>query len=252
MNKWLAPLTLTLGALLVGGVWLHGQSTPPAAPGKDKAKRTVTTSGTATALIKPDAARLYLTVQTSAGTVKEARTENATRFRKVKDALAALKIPHLKMKTTDVSIDPEYTRATDKQSAVITGYRVTNQVTVLVCDTDVERLAAHAARVLDTALEQGVNVVSRISFFKEDDAAIRRELRTKAVQAAVVNAEALTAGIKAHVTDTLSITDTPAVTFGDNRYNVMQNALPAGGGPESQFVAGDLVITCRVDVTCSY
>ena len=47
MNKWYAPLALTLGVVLVGGMWLHGQPNPAPAS-KEKEKRTVTTSGSAT------------------------------------------------------------------------------------------------------------------------------------------------------------------------------------------------------------
>lgn len=252
MNKWYAPLALTLGVVLVGGMWLHGQPTPAPAVNKEKEKRTVSTSGSATIRIKPDSARLFLSVQTSAATIKEARSQNAAAFKKVKAALTKLNIPDLKMKTSDVNLEPEYTRATERQPAVVNGYRVTNQFTVLVTDTDAEKLGANAGRVLDTALEEGVNVVSRVTFFKQDDTAARREVMAKAVEQAVLNAQALTAGVKASVAETVQISDTPVFTWGGND-NVQRafNAAP-GGGDESQFVAGDMVVTCRVNVTCAY
>lgn len=252
MKNWLTPLALSLSVLLVGGMWLRGQSAPPAAGGgKDKEKRTVTTAGSATIRIKPDSARLFLSVQTSAPTIKEARAENAARFGKVKAALAALQIPELKMKTSDITLDPEYSRPTDNSAPKVTGYRVTNQFTVLVTDPDVNKLSENASKLMDTALEQGVNVVSRVAFFRADDSAIRREVMTKAVESAVVNAKALTAGIKADVFETIAIGDSPTFYWGDRTSNT-QRAFNADAGEESQFVAGDIEVTCRVTVTCTY
>lgn len=249
MSKWLAPLALTVGVVLVGGMWLHGQPTSPPAT-KEKDKRTVSTTGTATIRVKPDAARLFLSVQTSAATIKEARAQNAAAFKKVKTALTRLNVADLKMKTVDVNVEPEYTRATERQPATISGYRVVNQFTVLITDADVEKLNASAARVMDTVLEEGVNVVSRVTFFKQDDSAVRREALTKAVESAVVNAQALSAGVKANILETVSIADTPVFTWGGNNDNV-QRAFNVKE-EDSQFVAGDLLITCRVSVTCAY
>lgn len=250
MKQWLVPLVLTLGVLLIGSMWLHGQGAAPAAKGTDKDKRTVCAAGTATIRVKPDAARLFLTVQTSAPTVKKARADNDAKFIKVRYALATLRIADLKMKTSDVNLEPEYSKATDTEPAKVIGYRVTNQFTVLATDSDVHKLGEHAAQILDTALEEGVNVVSRVAFFKQDDSAIRREAMTKAVEAAVVNAKALTAGIKAEVFDTVTISDTPMFHWGDRLTN-SQSAFN-GGGQETQFVAGDVEVTCRVSVSCTY
>jgi uncharacterized protein YggE len=255
MRHWLTPLALTLGVLLGGGMWLRGQAAPtPAAGAKEKEKRTVTTTGTATIKVKADAARLYLSVRTTAPTVKDARSDCAARFTKVRNALTALKIPELKMKTADVTVEPEYTRPTDAQPAKLTGYACTYQFTVLVTDTDVTKLSESAGRVLDTALEQGVNVVSRVSFFRQDDTAARREALTKAVEDGTTNAKALLAGIRVDAFDTVNIGDTPRFSGYDNRVQNVQ-AVPQVGGfgnDDTQFVAGDLLITCHVSIVCTY
>ena len=146
----------------------------------------------------------------------------------------------------------EYTRATERQPAVVNGYRVTNQFTVLVTDTDAQKLGDNAARVLDTALEEGVNVVSRVTFFKQDDTVARREVMAKAVEQAVLNAQALTAGVKASVAETVQLNDTPVFAWAGGNDNVQRAFNGAPGGDESQFVAGDIVVTCRVSVTCAY
>src|SRR5262245_10225119 len=92
--------------LLTGLVFLHGQGTAPApTPEAKKGPHVLRTSGTATVRVTPDLARVYFGVQTQAATVKEARLENNARIRKIMDALAALKIENLKMKSSDVQVD---------------------------------------------------------------------------------------------------------------------------------------------------
>ena len=67
---------------------------------------------------------------------------------------------------------------------------------------------------MDMALEEGVNMVSRVTFFKQDDTVARREVMAKAVEQAVLNAQALTAGVKASVAETVQISDAPVFTWG--------------------------------------
>src|SRR6516164_10397832 len=100
MKLWLAICASAAGTLLVSVLFLRGQAPGEAAdPPKDK--RTITTSGTATLKVKPDAARVYFGVQTVAKTIQEARKENSSQSRKVVNALSALNVPDLKMKTAD-------------------------------------------------------------------------------------------------------------------------------------------------------
>jgi len=252
MNRWIAPFALTVGMLLVGGVLLRGQA--PKGPDESKEKRMINTSGTATVRVKPDSARVFFSIQTMAATVKAAREENNGKFNKVTAALNALKVTDLKMKTADVSIEPVVRHRGDDDVPKITGYRVTHQFTVLLKDADVEKLSSDAARVLDTVLENGANTVQRIVFFKVEDSALRREAMSKAVENAVANAKALAAGANVKLADTVAITGNPEYSYwGRNNDNVQQAGVPAGGGgDDTHVVAGDVIITCQVSVTCTY
>jgi uncharacterized protein YggE len=188
MKLWLATCASAAGTLLVSVLFLRGQAPGEAAdPPKDK--RTITTSGTATLKVKPDAARVYFGVQTVAKTIQEARKENSSQSRKVVNALRALNIPDLKMKTADINVQVVNEQKRDElHLPKILGYQVTNSFTALVQDKDAARLGANASRVLDTALENGANLVQQIVAFREDEAEIRREGLSKAVEAGLANA----------------------------------------------------------------
>ncbi|OAI49011.1 hypothetical protein AYO44_01000 [Planctomycetaceae bacterium SCGC AG-212-F19] len=255
MKTWLTPLSLSLAVLLVGGLWLHGQNvaTPVTGLGKDKEKEkgTVSTSGSATVAVMPDAVRVFFSVDNLNPTVKAARDENDAKFVKVKKALAELKIEDLKLKTVEQHLQAEYTFHNNQRNFV--GYRAVHQFTVLLCDSDVTRLSVNAGRVLDTGLENGANGLERIVFFKKDDTALRREALTKATEDAIANAKALCAGAKVAVLETLRVDGSPEyrVYGGGNRNNsYVQSARVTDD--TSSAVPGQIEITCRVSITCAY
>ncbi|HTE17106.1 MAG TPA: SIMPL domain-containing protein, partial [Armatimonadota bacterium] len=96
-----ASATLLGLAALAAGVFLwRGESVrAQGAPGEGT-PRSITTSGTATVSTTPDSARIFFGVRTTAPTVQAARDQNEARLRKFRSALAALKLPGLKTKSS--------------------------------------------------------------------------------------------------------------------------------------------------------
>ena len=125
-----------------------------------------------------------------------------------------------------------------------------DQFTV-VTETDVDKLSGNAGA--GCGAEEGVNVVSRGLLQERRHGRPARSGEGR--RASRSGAQAATAGIKANVVETVQINDTPVFAWGGagGNDNVQRafNAAP-GGGDESQFVAGDMVVTCRVSVTCAY
>ncbi len=260
MNRWFAPLGLSLGLLLVGTLWLRGQGTAVPEGHKDKEERFITTTGTAKLRVKADSARVFGSVEKIAPTVKEAREESNAAVNKLTLALKALKIDGLKMKTADVSIHPQLDDSKEAAPHKIVGYRVTYDFTVLIENTDSERLNAHAGKVLDAILENGANKLDRVVFFKKDESAAQREAKTKAVEDALVNAKALLAGAQVAKFQVTQIYDSPGYTpwvapaLGNaqlqNPFNPAQ-AVPQPND-ETRVMAGEVEVSCTVTVVCSY
>ncbi len=322
MKRWIAPVALSMLVLLVGVLWLNGQTAtvpmpyqpggppnppvrdavppyPPVPPNpvppppqvsgsvqvngsvsvsgaidawKEKEKRTIHVSGSGTVRVKPDAARLFFSVQTDGKTVKEAREENQKKFTKVNTALAAFKITDLKMKTTDINLAPQYARPGDEYSNAPPvvhppglyptdskrgipkpiGYRATNGFTVLLTNGKVEELNENATRVLETALENGVNEVSQIAFLKLEETPFHREAMTKAVEDALANAKAIAAGANVTILETTTITSSDDSYSRPRRMHQLMQSSEPDGREASQVVAGELEITFSVNVTCVY
>jgi uncharacterized protein YggE len=253
MKLWLAICASAGGALLVAALFLRGQAPGEAAdPARDK--RTITTSGTATLKVKPDAARVYFGVQTVAKTIQEARKENNNQSRKVINALRALNITDLKLKTADINVQVVNEQKRDElHLPKILGYQVTNSFTALVQDKDAVRLGANASRVLDTALENGANFVQQIVAFREDEAEIRRDGLSKAVEAALANAAAIATGAKVRIKDTFTLQGQPEYTYGQGQCGLTNRIVAAGeAAGDTPVIVGDLEVTIRVSVTCTY
>jgi uncharacterized protein YggE len=254
MKPWLAISASAGTALLVCVLFLRGQA-PGEAAREAKDKRTITTSGAATVKVKPDAARIYFGMQTAAKTIQEARKENNNRSRKVIDALRTLNIPDLKMKTADINVQVVYERQQDGlHLPQILGYQVTNSFTALVKDKDSIRLGANASRVLDTAIENGANLVQQIVAFREDEADVRRDGLSKAVEAALANANAIAEGAKVRIKDTFALQGQPEYSYGQGQCGLTNRIVVAGdrAAGDTPIIVGDLEATIRVSVTCTY
>ena len=264
MKVWLAVSVSAMTAVLVSVLFLRGQAPldegkapaaqAPAAADQGKEKRTITTAGVSTLKVKPDAARVFFGVQTAAKTIQEARKENNERSRKVIDALKALNIPDLKMKTADINVQVIYEQQRGGlHLPAILGYQVTNSFTALVHDKDSVRLGTNASRVLDTALENGANSVQQIVAFRENEDDVRREGLSKAVEAALANAEAIAKGAKVRIKDTFTLQGQPEYSYGPGQCGLTNTVVVAGAGAgETPVIVGDLEVTIRVSVTCTY
>lgn len=218
-------------------------------------KKTISTAGKATVRVKPDAARVFFGVQVVAPDIKTARKDAAERVKKVMDALADLKIDGLKTKTVDVNVEIIYSRKDEEEAKLPRqiGYRITETFTALVTnDKDTEKLSADAGRVLDAVLGAGVNEVQKIVIFRQDDTEARRQALTKAVEDALANAKAMADGAGIKKFETFHINGEPefVVPF---QAQALQNAAPAAAEQVgSTVIAGDVEVTCRVNVVCTF
>jgi uncharacterized protein YggE len=242
-------ILLAVGSLAVAlacAVLLRGGAALPD-PGPGKPQHTVTALGSATVSGKPDSARVYLGVVTKAETVPAAREENARVVGKVQAAIVALKVPNLKTRTSESRVDIQY--AEHDRSRVV-GYEVRQSFTVLVKESDPEKLGAIAGRLLDAGLQNGVNYQGDVEFFKADDSELRRQAMSKAVENALANAEAYAAGAKAKVVEVAEITGQ------DSDYEPTGFIGQGGGFSQrrsgSSLDAGEWHVSSRVHVVCRY
>ena len=219
-------------------------------------KGKITTSGEAKVWIDPDRARVFLGIETMRETVGLARDENANKIKEVMKALKTLKIKHMLIKAPsyNVSLVKESERHATKSGRLpqIIGYKVRQEFTVLLQNKDTLNLSKNAARVIDTALDNGVNIIQKVLFFKEDDSQDRRSTLELAVKDAISNAKAIakTAGVS--IKDYSQITST--IQYWQPRSGYMRQAFTVGeaGAPgvPTTLVAGKISIACKVTLHC--
>jgi hypothetical protein len=152
---------------------------------------TVVVTGTARVSVQTDRARVRFAVETEAATAAEAVTQNASRMDR---ALAALR-PALgdggTLETSGYSLAPIYRQPPRDTGGEprIAAYRALNHVEATVTDV------ARVGRLLDAAVEAGVNRVVGITFYAEDTREARLEALRRATERAREEAGVLAAAL---------------------------------------------------------
>ncbi len=142
---------------------------------------TITVDGEATLYADPDHASMTLGVVTDGDTVSEALRQNNIKMNGVLAAVRALGVKQNELQTSTFSIEPQH--PTDKGGQVlynqISGYEVTNSLTVTV--SDLTKVGA----IIDAAANAGANTSNNVVF----EISNRDELLDKARGAAMRNAK---------------------------------------------------------------
>jgi uncharacterized protein YggE len=167
---------------LCGAIAVFIASSSPMAMAADNAPmpRMLVVSGEGKVMARPDQAQLSAGVVTEGKTAAAALSANNAAMNKVFATLKSLGIPDNKIQTSNFSVTPQYPpyNQTNPQPHRITGYQVSNQVTVIV--DDLGKLGA----ALDALVKSGVNELNGVSFgFAKPDA-----LEDRARRAAIANA----------------------------------------------------------------
>ena len=156
-----------------------GCSARPAASADDvTARRSITISANGSVTAVPDLARITSGVATEAPVARDAVAKNSEAMQKVIAGLKASGIDDKDIQTASFHIEPRYTRAREGEAPAIDGYRVTNQVQVIVRNLD------KLGDVLDRLVGLGANQMAGLSF----DASKAETLHDDARKEAVANA----------------------------------------------------------------
>ncbi len=191
---------VALGAIVVAIAALSVRTGPVSgAPATDTpATHTITVSATGKVTVVPDVARLSLGVTISKPTVKAAREAGAKAMTDVIAALKALGIADADIRTTNLSLYPQYANSSPVK---IVGYQISEQVQVTVRDLD------KAGDAVDAATAKGATDVNGISFEIADPVKAQNDARAAAVEAARTSAQAMAAAGRVSLGGILSITD---------------------------------------------
>ncbi|MEG9883135.1 MAG: SIMPL domain-containing protein [Hyphomicrobiales bacterium] len=189
----------------------------------------------------PNLAVVTIGVSEQANTAADALASNSEATNAVMKTLKSHNIRDNDIQTSHFSIDQRYSYAEPPGSAPakITGYEVSNQVTVKLRD------ATLLATVLDEVVKAGSNRISAIAFGFADGKSLKSKARLAAVEDARHKAELYAKAAGVSLGAVISISEAGGAPFmADNGRSMMVNA--AGAPPMAR---GEKTIRAQISMT---
>lgn len=166
-----------------------------------QAARTISVWATGWVSAEPDVAQIAAGVTTEADVAKDARIRNGAEMAAVIEGLKAAGIAPAQLRTTEISLDPRFTRPETGRTATINGYEASSSVVVTV--PDVKRVG----ELLDLMVSLGANHITGVTFDVAEAERLEDEARTRAMATAGRRAELYARGAGAQLGPVLSITE---------------------------------------------
>lgn len=168
---------------------------------------TITVDGQATLYVDPDHASIDFGVDTQAASVGEALKQNNAKMNGVLDALRADGVARTDIQTTQFSIVPQHplVKGTTYQQydySVISGYEVTNKITVTVSDL------TKVGSIVDAAANAGANSSNSVVFEIKNRDELLDKVRAQAMRNAKHKADMLAGAVGAQVGALITVGNT--------------------------------------------
>ena len=207
-----------------------------------KLARTITVSASGRVSARPDIVRLRAGVSTEAATARRALTDNNALMRDLLRELSEDGISEDDVQTSNFNVSPKYTRPARGQVATISGYTVSNQVTVTV------RRIERAGDILDTLVRLGANKMSGMSFEVSDAERLKDSAREEAMKNARRRADLLARAAGAEVGEVVAIAENAAIyqprPVAMRRSAMAQESVPIAAG--SQDLVAQVTVTWKL------
>jgi uncharacterized protein len=194
-------------------------------------QKNITVSATGTVDATPDLARIQTGVITEADTAAQALSGNSQAMAKLIGGLKESAIEAKDIQTSSFRVEPRYTNPRDGQAPEINGYRVVNEVQVVV--RDIPKLGT----ILDALVKLGANQMNGLSFDVSKAETLKDDARKQAIENALRRAKLLATAAGAEVGDVIAISE--EVFHGGPRPYAMARAankadmVPIEGGSET-------------------
>lgn len=170
--------------------------------GAPSTERIVSVAATGTVHAPPDSARITTGVVSEGATAREALDANSKAMRALIDGLKALGLDAKDIQTSQLGVEPRYEHYKDGRPPRINGYRVVNQVRILLRDI------GKVGEVIDRSITLGANQLGGISFEVSNAEALKDEARRQAMANGLRRAQIYATAAGAEVGRVLSISET--------------------------------------------
>lgn len=208
--------------------------------------KTIAVEGKSETFVVPDTASVSFSVTKKAQTTDVVMNSVNERMEILLKELTRVGVEEKDIKTTSYNVQPEYSYNDGKQ--IFEGYRATQRVEVVIRDMD------NVSDVLATVNSADVDNVSQLTFFVDDEEAVKDELRKEAIENAKKNAQELAKDLGVGLSDIVGYSDTgnnnkiepmfrSEMAYGAADQEVAPAIVPTG---ENQFVS-HVTITYKID-----
>jgi uncharacterized protein YggE len=211
-----------------------------AAPALAADPRTLSITGHGEAHGRPDIAQIQAGVTTTAPTAAAALSGNNSRMNSVFAALKKLGVPDRNIQTSGFSVFPQYTNGDNNNPRRLTGYQVSNTVSVKLEEID------RTGPALDALVAAGANQMNGISFDIARPEPLLDQARADAVTDARHRAEvyAKAAGISLGPIQSISENGASAPPRPMYRMAMMADAAPVA--PGEQTLSADVTMVWEI------
>jgi uncharacterized protein len=176
---------LAMAAMIAAmAVPVMAQTQAGAPPRQEAPLEMISVAGEGRVKLTPDRVRFNVGVETTAATPSEALEQNNQKIKAVIDALRKRR-GEVRRDSDLELLDPSAVRVRRQQRPRIIGYQVTNTVTVT------RDVTSDSGRLLQAAVNAGVNQASGLSFFVADESPAREQGLRSAFADARAKAETL-------------------------------------------------------------
>jgi uncharacterized protein YggE len=167
-------------------------------------ERSITISAQGSVVAEPDIAYFSAGVATDAETARDAIAKNSVAMTRLLDGLRTAGLAAGDIQTASVNVEPRYTLAKDNRTQVLNGYRVTNQLHLIV--RDVKRMG----EFMDHAIALGATQLGRVSFEVSNADRLKDDARKQAMANARKRAELYAVAAGVELSSVLRIFEEPA------------------------------------------
>ena len=212
-----------------------------ATPMASAATRHITVTGTGTAMVVPDAVRLMATVSTMESTNKTALANANKSSNAIRAALKNEGIASKDIKTSSLTVYPEYNYTQDKGQELI-GYRASQSFTVVI------RKADSAGKVVDAVVDAGGAPlqITGVAPFLSKGSAASAEARKAAVADAKTRANSYASALGQRLGRVIFLNEVTAPSYNFPIMGVAKEASDA-----TQIDLGETEVTVTVTVRWS-
>ena len=195
------------------------------------ARRTISTTGTATVAATPDKANVDLGVTTQAVTAQDAAGQNANQVSSVLNAIRGVLGPNAVIKTISYTLNATY-----NNSGAIVGYVASNVVDVTLTDLSL------IGRTIDAGIGGGANRVQSISFGLQNPDPVQTQALKNAAASALTQAKTIASGLGVSVGNVLQASQggsiSPPISF----------APTAGAAATTPIEPGAIQVSASVSI----